>query len=156
MTEKFEEFYRRHVQAVFRFALSCVGRREIAEEITSEVFVSLLRNLDGIEEDRLEGWLIAVARNRARDYWRHSLTEQTYLTTADPAPEVTQHPECDWLFDNRELKPIHRLCLLLKFRDGMTRSEIARELGITEIQVKGHLQYSLQLLRKAICEEEQE
>jgi len=156
MTDRFEIFYRRHVQTVFRFAMHCVGRREIAEEITSDVFVSLLRNLDGIEEERLEGWLIAVARNRARDYWRHRLTEKAYLSSVGVAPEAIPPAECDWLFDNPGLKPIHRLCLLLKFRDGMTRAEIARELGISETQVKGHLQYSLHLLRKAICQEEQE
>ena len=63
---KFEELYRKHVQAVFRFALHCVGRREVAEDLTSEAFLALYRNLDTIDEALLPGWLITVTRNRAR------------------------------------------------------------------------------------------
>ncbi len=151
MSEGFEEIYNRHVESVFRFALSCVGRREIAEEITSETFLALLRNLAGIDETQIEGWLITVARNRARDYWRRNTTEQRYLGTVDIPVSTAGDQDEGGLFDNPDLKPIHRICLVLRFREGMTRSEIAREVGLTETQVKGHLQYSLQLLRKALA-----
>jgi RNA polymerase sigma-70 factor (ECF subfamily) len=151
MTGRFEEIYHKHVQSVFRFTLSCVGRREIAEEITSDTFIALLRNLDGIDDTQLPGWLITVARNRARDYWRHNMTEQRYLNTADIPFSTTGDQDQTGLFDRPDLKPIHRVCLVLRFREGMTRSEIAREVGLSEIQVKGHLQYSLQILRKALA-----
>jgi RNA polymerase sigma factor (sigma-70 family) len=63
----FEDLYRRHVQAVFRFALSITGDKETAEDITSEAFVALYKNLASIDESLLPGWLLTVARNRARD-----------------------------------------------------------------------------------------
>ncbi len=151
MSGGFEEIYNRHVESVFRFALSCVWRREIAEEITSETFLALLRNMDGIDETQIQGWLITVARNRARDYWRHNTTEQRYLETADIPVSTAEDQGEGGLFDNPDLKPIHRICLVLRFREGMTRSEIAHEVGLTETQVKGHLQYSLLLLRKALA-----
>ena len=44
----FEDLYRRHVQAVFRFAWRVTGDRETAEDITSEAFLALYRNLDSI------------------------------------------------------------------------------------------------------------
>ncbi len=154
MIGRFEEIYSRQVQSVFRFALSCVWRREIAEEITAETFLALLRNLDGIDETQIPGWLITVARNRARDFWRHSLTEQRYLESLDIPVSTTEEQGQGGLFDNPGLKPIHRICLLLRFREGMTRSEIAQEVGLTETQVKGHLQYSLHLLRKALASDD--
>ncbi len=153
MSERFEEIYTRQVQSVFRFALSCVWRREIAEEITSETFLALLRNLEGLDEAQIPGWLITVARNRARDYWRRTSTEQRYLESADIPVSTTDDQDRGGLFDNPDLKPIHRICLVLRFREGMTRSEIAKEVGLTETQVKGHLQYSLQLLRKSFASE---
>ncbi len=56
-----------------------------------------------------------------------------------------------WLIEScKDLKPVHRACLLLRFVHGMTRAEIAVELGLTENQVKGSLQYALELLRKAL------
>jgi RNA polymerase sigma-70 factor (ECF subfamily) len=150
----FEELYRRHVQAVFRFALSCVSRREIAEEITSESFLALARNLEGIDQAQLPGWLITVARNRARDYWRRMAIEQKYLDGWE-VPRPAEGTAADVpLLENPELKPIHRVCLTLRYIEGMTRAEIAQSVGLSETQVKGHLQYGLQLLRKTLTAKE--
>ena len=43
---------------------------------------------------------------------------------------------------------MHRACLILRYVHGMSRAEIARELGLNDNQVKGHLQYALTLLRR--------
>ena len=55
MGSSFEDLYRRHVQAVFRFALSVTGDRATAEDVTSEAFLALYRNLDSIDESLLPG-----------------------------------------------------------------------------------------------------
>jgi len=154
MSERFEATYRRHVEAVFRFALACVRRREIAEELTSEAFLALYRNFDGIDETRLPGWLIAVVRNRSRDYWRHQVTEQSYLRPLlDQSQEAAPASE-GGLFSSCGLKPVHRVCLRLRYVDGMSRTEIASATGLSENQVKGHLQYGLRLLRAALTGQE--
>jgi RNA polymerase sigma-70 factor (ECF subfamily) len=145
----FEDLYREHVHAVFRFAMSVAGRREIAEDLTSEAFLALYRNLASIDQSRLPGWLLTVVRNRARDLWRHQEVEQRY---ADERPdEVAAEPQDleRWIFEHADLKPIHRTCILLRYVHGLTRTEIAEATGLTETQVKGHLQYGLTLLRKA-------
>ena len=56
----FEEIYRRHVQSVFRFAMRCVSRHDLAEDLTSEAFLALYRNLDHVDESLLPGWLLTV------------------------------------------------------------------------------------------------
>lgn len=53
-----------------------------------------------------------------------------------------------WLAANPALKAVHRVCLILRYVYGYSRAEIAGETGLTETQVKGHLQYALTLLRK--------
>src|SRR5262245_23260268 len=63
--ETFENVYRQHVRAVYECALSVAGRKESAEALTSEAFLALLRNFDGIDQSQLPDWLIAVVRNRA-------------------------------------------------------------------------------------------
>jgi len=150
----FEELYRKHVQAVFRFAMRCVSRRDLAEDLTSEAFLALHHNLAQIEVTRLPGWLFTVVRNRARDYWRRQAVEQRYLETLiDPA--VTDVPPLEqWILENGALKPVHKTCLMLRYVHGMTRAEIARTTGLTEMQVKGSLQYALELLRKTYKKEE--
>jgi RNA polymerase sigma-70 factor, ECF subfamily len=86
-------------------------------------------------------------RNRARDYWRKQAVEHRYLEALDP-PIVDPPPLERWILDTPALKPIHRTCLMLRYVHGMSRAEIASTLGLSETQVKGHLQYALELLRK--------
>lgn len=145
----FEEVYRRHVQTVFRCALGIAGRKELAEDLTSEAFLALLRNFDGIDQDQLPGWLLVVVRNRARDLWRkeqvHLRHEKEVTATEEAAAPALEL----WILDCEDLKPVHRTCLMLRYVHGMTRAEIANHLALTETQVKGYLQYALTLLRKS-------
>ncbi|HEU4690188.1 MAG TPA: sigma-70 family RNA polymerase sigma factor [Vicinamibacterales bacterium] len=145
----FEELYQQHGQAVFRFAMSVVGRRETAEDLTSEAFLALYRNLDRIDQTQLPGWLLTVVRNRARDLWRRQVVEQRYADSVTDPPTVEPAAMESWILENPDLKPIHRACLMLRYVYGMTRAEIASHTALSETQVKGHLQYALSLLRKA-------
>src|SRR5947209_2208268 len=147
----FEAIYREYVDAVFRYTLRSVGNRELAEDITSEVFLELYRNRDSVDVGRLPAWLFTVAKNRSVDYWRKAAIEQRYAERPPPASSATP-PKTDlqeWLQNEPALKPIHRACLLMHFVHGMNRVEVAERLGVSEAQVKGHLQYGLRLLRKA-------
>jgi RNA polymerase sigma-70 factor (ECF subfamily) len=148
----FEDLYRRHVQAVFRFAWRMTGERETAEDITSEAFLALYRNLDSIDESLLPGWLLTVARNRARDLWRRRVVEQRAIEQLEDPPVAQPAPLETWMLECADLKPVHRTCLMLRYVYGMTRAEIAEKTGLSEIQVKGHLQYGLKLLRQAYGE----
>jgi RNA polymerase sigma-70 factor (ECF subfamily) len=147
---EFEDVYAQYAAAVFRYALKWVGRREIAEDITGDVFLELHRHWSRVDTSQLPQWLFTVAKNRAVDYWRRNAVEQRYLRTLPP-PTTTWAPSVEiWLRHSRALKPVHRACLILRYVHGMTRAEIAGELGLSETQVKGHLRYALALLRREI------
>jgi RNA polymerase sigma-70 factor (ECF subfamily) len=143
----FDEIYRQHAQSVFRYAMRVCGRRETAEDLTSDAFLALYRNFDAIDQEQLPAWLLTVVRNRARDLWRHQAVEQRFAEQAvDPPVAEPAEPS---ILDTVELRPIHRTCLVLRYSYGMSRAEIASQTGLTETQVRGHLQYALTLLRKA-------
>lgn len=145
---EFHQLYSEHIDSVFRYAVRCVGRREIAEEIASEAFLALYRNRDRIDEAQLPAWLLTVTKNRATDYWRRQSVEQRYASAlADLVPKHSGTSRSEELFDNPALKPGHRLCLVLRYVHGMNRSEIAKRTGFSEDQVKSRLQYALRLLR---------
>ena len=147
--EKIEELYRKHAQSVYRYALRCAGRHELAEDLTTEAFVALHRNLDRIDETLLPGWLMTVVRNRARDMWRRQAVEERYARMLEQRP-ATEEPRLEsWLLQTPDLKPVHRTCLALRYVTGLSRAEIAEKTGLTEMQVKSVLQYGLELLRKA-------
>ena len=124
-------------------------QREVAEDLTSEAFLALHRNLAAIDQSQLPGWLLTVVRNRARDWWRRQMVERRYAEQFAAAPEPEAPPVERWLLDSTDLKQVHRVCLALRYVQGMTRAELSARTGLTEMQVKGHLQYALTLLRRS-------
>ncbi len=148
---KLEDVYLQHVHAVRRFARTVAPSREEAEDLTSEAFLALHRNFTAIDEALLPAWLLTVVRNRARDLWRRAAVERRYAEQCGDLEVVVDSPTSEVsLLACRDLKPVHRRCLTLRYRYGMTRAEIAAATGLTDMQVKGHLQYGLALLRK-VC-----
>jgi len=126
-----------------------VSRRDLAEDLTSEAFLALYLHWDQIDASRLPGWLFTVVRNRARDYWRRQLVEQRSLAAVAAPVTANPPPLHRWMIETLDLKPVHRRCLRLHYVCGMTRREIAWETGLGETQVKGYLQYALEILRRS-------
>ncbi|MGB2715176.1 MAG: RNA polymerase sigma factor [Vicinamibacterales bacterium] len=151
----FDGVYRAHVNAVFRYAVRVVGRRDVAEELTNDAFLALFRAFDTIDTSQLPRWLFTVVRNRATDYWRRATLEQRYLVDLkDDPPAERVSGVLEWLDATPALKPVHRACLILRYVHGLERAEIASRLGLSENQVKGYLQYARQLLRKQLIDSE--
>ncbi len=145
--EEFEQVYRTYAAPVLGYARRCVGRADIAEEIAGDAFLELLRHRETVDSGRLPAWLYTVVRNRAIDYWRRQRLEQG--VPAAPATAAPRAEDFDWsVLEASGLKPVHRLCLMLRYVHGMNREEIAELTGLRETQVKGHLRYGLELLRK--------
>ena len=62
--------YRRHGGLVYRFTLRMSRNDAIAEEITQEVFLALLTQIDRFDAQRgsLSTWLCGIARHQL---WKH-------------------------------------------------------------------------------------
>jgi RNA polymerase sigma-70 factor, ECF subfamily len=62
----FNELYQRHKGLVYRFALLMSGQASVAEEVTQEVFLALLRNGRRYDPERgsLKAYLCGAARNQ--------------------------------------------------------------------------------------------
>ncbi len=90
--DAFLALYRRHQGPVFRFALHMSGRREIAEEVTQEVFMMLLSEpkLYAAGRGPLQGYLIGIARNKVR---RQLAESRMWAPDSDVAKESIWSPE---------------------------------------------------------------
>ena len=76
--EAFTLLYRRRQPAIYRFALHMSGNVALAEDVTQEVFMTLIRDAKRFDPARgtLGGFLFGIARNHLRRRWereRHSL-----------------------------------------------------------------------------------
>jgi RNA polymerase sigma-70 factor, ECF subfamily len=87
--EAFLALYHRHHGAIFRFALHMSGQREMAEEVTQEVFLALLAESRKylVERGDLQAYLIGVARNKVRRQIRQNRGFAN-LARAEPAVEA--------------------------------------------------------------------
>lgn len=128
----FQEFYDRHVLAVFAVAYRVIGNKELAEDVIQDTFLKLWRQSERFEPGlgAARPWLIAMVRNRAFDitrrpaFRRQSLTvgKQMFEPNQDVAREVTQsqgdsggHPQLtdaeetnSQVLTTRELEPSTR------------------------------------------------
>jgi RNA polymerase sigma-70 factor (ECF subfamily) len=76
-----EGLFDRHHLVVFRFLRRMTGDANLAEDLTQEVFVRVVRGLDGyVERDRERAWVFRIARNVIVDHHRESQRRP------DPAP----------------------------------------------------------------------
>ena len=82
---------RAHQRSVYSLALRMLGTRDLAEDLTQDVFMQLSGNLSGIESNQHLGfWLRRVTANRAIDQLRRrarvqmtALDEETQLFAAE-------------------------------------------------------------------------
>ena len=67
----FSEVYRQKHPAIYRFALHMTGNASVAEDVTQEVFMALIRDPQRFDPSRgtLGGFLFGVARNHLRKRW---------------------------------------------------------------------------------------
>jgi RNA polymerase sigma-70 factor (ECF subfamily) len=75
--DSFTFLYRRRHPAIYRFALHMSGNVALAEDVTQEVFMTLIRDAKKFDPARgtLSGFLFGIARNHLRRRWeqdRHS------------------------------------------------------------------------------------
>src|SRR2546421_9010039 len=67
----FQTFYRENLGLIYRYVYSKVGNYQEAEDLTSHIFLEVVRGLDLKRDPRsLRTWLFRVARTTIADYWR--------------------------------------------------------------------------------------
>src|SRR5579875_3318711 len=135
--------FERYASAIYRFAYRRLGNRESAEDVTAQVFLKAARWMDpSFDEARRRAWLFRAARTAIIDIWRSYgdspvvplewYTEEPSLppdeSDADAAARVQRLLA--------RLSALQRRVLELRFLEGRTVAETARELGTTENHVK--------------------
>jgi len=78
----FTDLYRRRQGAVYRFALQMSGRRGVAEEVTQEVFLAVIRDAGRFDAKRGSAlsYLYGIARNQVL---RRLERDRPYIAIAD-------------------------------------------------------------------------
>ncbi len=150
--EAFEELFRRNQRRVFSVALNFFGgNRQAAEDVTQQVFLKFFRNLKRFRGDaRVSTWLYRITVNHCIDEQkkrrRFSFLADIFREDGEEAHPVSDE-DAGAGFEIRDevrsavagLKPIFRLPILLKHIEGLSYSEMAEVLEVSEGTVASRL-----------------
>ena len=91
-----QALFARHRTSVYRWLLRFVSNETLAEDLLSEVFLSVWRQAARFEcRSSVSTWLLSIARHKALSARRHrteaELDEKIEATVADPANDPGTH-----------------------------------------------------------------
>lgn len=155
----FEAVFRRYNGRVYGFVLASLHDRDVAEDITQSVFMSVWEHRASIDPERnFQGWLFTIARNmvyrhtenlvrnhRFEEYIRRSFNEKSSAT--EEGIDAGMLEELIMRLVER-LPEARRRIFTMSFREQLTNREIAEELAVSTKTVETQLRRSLDFLRK--------
>ncbi len=151
------EVSRRYWEPINRYCGRYLGDTQLGEDVAQETFAKLLEG-NALPEGALKPWLYKLARNRCLDILRRHQRSPTHhnrgqtgfdagLSSAGPRTKA-HRADRQRLLHNiiLQMPEEYRAVLMLKFFEGLSRSEMAEALSVTEIAVKGRLVRATQAL----------
>ncbi len=168
--EAFAEVYDFYVVKIFRFVYLKTNSKEVAEDITSEVFMKCWRHIKALQEKLKEGisdaetigpLLYTIARNTVIDYYRRKnedhvgISDEMKEKIADKRQNVTEKliikQEVEFLIGViKELRDEYQEILLLKFVEDLPNGEISQITGKSEGSTRVLIHRALKSLEKAL------
>jgi RNA polymerase sigma factor (sigma-70 family) len=157
----FDRLYRSSRDDVYAYVASLVRDQAAAEEVTATAFERAYRKRSRFDSSRGEprAWLFGIARNAALDELRRR-SRQAELAAAPadlvsaPAHESAEASERRLALAGAlaGLEPRERELIALKFFAGLSNSEIAAVVGVSESNAGTRLHRAVTKLREA-CDE---
>ncbi len=162
----FGALYDRYHAMIYRFVMIKVGRREEAEDITHQVFLSAWQNVHTYKHKGypFSSWLYRIARNQVIDHYR-SRKGKSDVSIEKADPELFG-VETDYIGNLSakielervrsavgRLKPDYQDVIILRFVEDMSLKESAVALGKSEGAVKLLQHRAIRELKKALSDE---
>lgn len=141
--EAFARLYDEYHALIYSYCFRRLRNREMAEDVTSQTFLSAFRSLNSFQGPSFRSWLFAIAHNTVVDAYRRQGRELVLIATTDPEDSGLTPEEIT--LAREQSSHLHRLIARLSpaQRDvielrlaGLTGKEIAQVLNRTESAVK--------------------
>lgn len=156
----FEAVYDRYFDSVFRFVIYRTGNREVAKDLTADIFFKIYKKFSAYDSKKgsFEVWLYTIASNQVKDYYRRKSRFQWLpITAAKDVAEVD--PAADEIMEGKEeiaylrravkkLKPRDQLLVSYKFGAELSNQTIAALMDTNPNHVGVMIHRLLNQLRK--------
>jgi len=139
--EALGRLYEMYYERILRFCLHRLFVKEIAEDITSTIFLQVakkIRSFRGKTESDFRNWLYAIAANHANSYIRKTsrrkkLLEQASSSLTADCRDEPSNPDWTQLYSAiLKLKPKHQTIVTLRFFEDLSYEQIAK---ITNVRI---------------------
>jgi RNA polymerase sigma-70 factor, ECF subfamily len=157
------ELYENFRLGIYRYLYYRTGETQSADDLTSEVFLRMIRSLSGyrLEQGSFQGWLYQIAHNLLSDHYRktngRNQVQLEEKVTEDPLNPPTRPVErrLNSLLLKQALQALsgeQREVIVLRFIAGMPINQVAQTLNKSEDSVKGLQRRALITLRDVLTE----
>jgi RNA polymerase sigma-70 factor, ECF subfamily len=158
----FLELYERYRQPIFRFAYRLLGSVDVAEDVTHDCFLSLIRKPENFRPERasLKTYLYAAARNLALKHFRNLGREVALDEVVEEPQEHPKRGPLRRLLDEElaaqvreavfSLPPLQREALILFEYEGLSLVEVAEVAGTDAGAIKARLYRAREGLRRIL------
>lgn len=169
--QEFQEFYKQYWRLAYYEAYKITHDVTIMEDILQEIFISALRNIDKLrEESNVAAWIATIARNHAKNAlkkkynrrkWILEMDDEEISTVADSQPEledvIISKETIDGIFRAiLSMDEKYAYILLLKYKFSYSPQQISDELELKLKTVHTRIRRGENLLRKKLCELEEQ
>ena len=156
--EALNELFKAIQEPLFRYILSLVNDRALAEDILQEVFIRIYRKLRWLKEPAaFRSWVYQIATRevfrhfKREKRWSDQIRDEDRLNSIEAQNSAEAFPSemievLPVMVEN--LPPRSRAVIVLRYLHDMSLAETAAVLGIPLGTVKSRLSYGLEILRR--------
>ncbi|MBM7610445.1 RNA polymerase sigma-70 factor (ECF subfamily) [Lysinibacillus composti] len=167
----FHRLYDQYHQDVFQFLIYLVKNRTVAEDLSHEVYVRVLKSYERFQGRSSEKtWLFAIAKNVAIDYFRKNSvrssrnfdafdweTEQLVSPTKSPELILELNDDLRQLLTALEkCTGDQKMVVIMRYIQELSIAETAEILNWTEAKVKTTQHRAIKNLREILTQNEKE
>lgn len=161
MTEsEYKHVFEAYRMYVFYFCNKWLGQKEDAEDVTSDVFISLWHNKENVQATKAKAYLLVTANRKCQDKVRtnKNYNNRVNIYSLSDLNEVEINNEVlGYLAKLIEaLPPQEKRMITLMYKDGKERWEIAKLLNLSPQTVSNTLHSAIKRLKVAFKKAHQE
>lgn len=156
--QAFEELIRLFYPYVSKFLLKTTGDENLAEDLTQDTFLKMIRSIDKYDLDGSAGfgtWLVTIAKNCYIDHLRRNririepIDDLALPSTEDLTADVLQKLQYEEALKAMESLPAEqKIAIRLKYEEDLTLAEIATRFGVPAKTIKSRIHDGTVKLRR--------
>ncbi len=140
----FSQLYDVYFDKIFKFIYFRVNHKEIAEDLTEQVFTRSWTRIASVQAESFGGWLYSIAKNALIDHYRSKkqtvdLEEVENILESDDNLSESANTVIErqlFLLLLKKLTPEQQIVIKLKFIEDLENSEIAELISKSEGSIR--------------------